>query len=82
MSNMALGKMSDLRPHLVLEGSFEPKTFWSKEIEEKARALEGSDFGGRSSHLWFPSYQEGKKKAKASSTKGFKGKNQTLDFFK
>ena len=29
--------------------------------EEKARVLEGSDFGGRSSHFWCISDQEGRK---------------------
>ena len=33
--NMALRETRDLRPHLVLEGSFEPKTFWRQERERE-----------------------------------------------
>ena len=32
--NMALREIRDIRPHLVLEGSFEPKTFWRQEREK------------------------------------------------
>ena len=35
--NMALREIRDIRPHLVLEGLFEPKTFWRQEGERKSR---------------------------------------------
>ena len=44
MPNMALRRVSDIRPHLVLECSFEQKCFGDKrerraKIEEKSRFL-------------------------------------------
>ena len=35
--NMALREIRDIRPHLVLESLFEPKTFWRQEGERRAR---------------------------------------------
>ena len=36
---MALREIRDIRPHLVLEGSFEPKTFWRQEREREREEL-------------------------------------------
>ena len=39
---------------------------------EKARVLEGSDFGGRSSHFWCISDQEGRKRLGLQVQRDFK----------
>ena len=57
MPNIALRRVSDIRPQLVLECSFEQKRFGTKE-REKARVLqEEVILVGEHPHCWFLSDQ-------------------------
>ena len=51
MPNMALRRVSDIRPHLVLECSFEQKRFGDKREREREELglRRNQGFGGRSS---------------------------------
>ena len=66
---MALREIRDIRPHLVLEGSFKPKTFWRQERERRARVLEIVGDWCESLHVFSRLL---KKKARASKDKKFK----------
>ena len=48
------------------------KTFFIANRGEKARVLEGSDFGERSSHFWCISDQEGRKRLGLQVQRDFK----------
>ena len=49
MPNMALRRVSDIRPHLVLECSLEQKRFGDKREREEIGLRRNQGFGGRSS---------------------------------
>ena len=44
---MALRRVSDIRPHLVLEGAFEQKRFGDKREREEIGLRRNQGFGGR-----------------------------------
>ena len=46
---MALRRVSDIKPHLVLECSFEQKCFGDKREREELELRRNQGFGGRSS---------------------------------
>ena len=52
---MALRRVSDIRPHLVLECSFEQKRFGDKREREELGLGEIKVLVGDHPHLWFPS---------------------------
>ena len=66
---MALREIRDIRPYLVLEGSFEPKTFWRQERERRVRVLEIIGDWYESLNVFARLL---KKKARASNDKRFK----------
>ena len=70
--NMALREIRDIRPHLVLEGLLEPKTFWRQEREREEIGFGNSWRFVSIFPCLFKILQEGRrKKAKASSSRGF-----------